>query len=125
MNCIYGDLDTLRSDCVGCFVVYLAKKIVRFAKNQLFYEKIVEKICTYRKNVVPLHRLTTKTITTMKKRTIFRTAWAVVSLALIAFVCVEWHRQGCGVWSLIAAISFYGVLSAGLMIAVEDVMERR
>ena len=67
----------------------------------------------------------TKTFTTMKKRTIFRTAWAVCSLAMIAFVCVEWHRQGCGVWSLIAAISFYGILSAGLMIAVEDVMERR
>ena len=66
-----------------------------------------------------------KTITTMKKRNIFRTVWAVVSLALITFVCVDWHRQGCGVWSLIAAVSFYGVLSAGLMIAVEDVMESR
>ena len=49
----------------------------------------------------------------------------MVSLALIAFVCVEWHKQGCGVWSLVAAISFYGVLSAALMAAVEDVMERR
>ena len=66
-----------------------------------------------------------KTITTMKKRNIFRMAWAVVSLALIALVCYEWHIQGCGVWSLVAAVSFYGILSAGLMIAVEDVMERR
>ena len=48
--------DALRSDCAGCFVVYLAKKIVHFTKNQLFFEKKVEKICTYRKNVVPLHR---------------------------------------------------------------------
>ena len=85
----------------------------------------MEKICTYQKNVVHLHRQTNKTITTMKKRIIFRTAWAVVSLALIAFVCVEWHKQGCGVWSLVAAVSFYGVLSTGLMVAVEDVMERR
>ena len=61
----------------------------------------------------------------MKKRNIFRTVWAVVSLALIAFVCVEWHKQGCGVWSLVAAVSFYGVLSAGLMIAVGDVMGSR
>ena len=61
----------------------------------------------------------------MKKRTIFRTAWAICSLVLIAFVCVEWHKQGCGVWSLVAAISFYGVLSAGLMVAVEDVIEGR
>lgn len=66
-----------------------------------------------------------KTFTTMKKKNIFRTAWAVVSLALIALVCVWWHRQGCGVWSLVAAISFYGVLLTGLLIAVEDVMERR
>ena len=85
----------------------------------------MEKICTYQKKAVPLQRLTNKTITTMKKRTIFRTAWAVVSLALIAFVFVEWHRQCCGVWSLVAAISFYGALSAGLMIAVEDVIGRR
>ena len=49
----------------------------------------------------------------------------MVSLALIAFVCVEWHRQGCGVWSLIADVSFYGVLSAGMLVAVEDVFERR
>ena len=62
---------------------------------------------------------------TMKKRNIFSTAWSVVSLAFIAFVCVEWHRQGCGVLSMIAAISFYGILSAGMIIAVEDVMERR
>ena len=85
----------------------------------------MEKICTCQKNVVPLHRLTTKTFTTMKKRNIFRTAWAVVSLALICFVCYWWHKQGCGVWSLVAAVSFYGVLSAGLMVAVEDVIERR
>ena len=52
---------TPRSDCAGCFVVYLYKKIVHFTKNQLFYEKKVEKICTYQKNVVPLHRLTNKT----------------------------------------------------------------
>ena len=36
--------DALRSDCAGCFVVYLDKKIVHFTKNQLFFEKIVEKI---------------------------------------------------------------------------------
>lgn len=61
----------------------------------------------------------------MKKINIFRAVWAMGSLALIAFVYIEWHRQGCGVWSLIAEVSFYGVLSAGLLIAVEDVMERR
>ena len=36
--------DTPRSDCAGCFVVYFAKKIVHFTKNQLFLKKKVEKI---------------------------------------------------------------------------------
>ena len=61
----------------------------------------------------------------MKKRNIFRTAWAVVSLALIALVCYWWHKQGCGVWSLVAAVSFYGVLSAGLMVAVDDMIKEQ
>ena len=61
----------------------------------------------------------------MKKKTIFRTAWAIGSLSLIGLVCYWWLQQGCGVWSLVAAVSFYGVLSAGLMIPVEDVIERR
>ena len=109
----------------GVLLSNCLKRLSILRKINFFLKKIVEKICTYQKKAVPLHRQTNKTITTMKKRTIFRTALAVVSLALIAFVCVEWHRQGCGVWSLIAALSFYGVLSAGLMIAVEDVIERR
>ena len=109
----------------GVLLSIWIKKLSILRKINFFFEKKVEKICTYQKKFVPLHRLTTKTFTTMKKMTIFRMAWAMVSLALIAFVCVEWHRQGCGVWSLIAAISFYGVLSAGLMVAVEDVIERR
>ena len=109
----------------GVLLYVCLKRLSILRKINFFFEKIVEKICTYQKNVVPLHRLTTKKIKTMKKKTIFRTALAMISLALIAFVCVEWHRQCCGVWSLVAAVSFYGVLSAGLMIAVEDVMERR
>ena len=61
----------------------------------------------------------------MKKKIIFRTAWAVVSLSLIALVCYWWHKQGCGVWSLVEAVSFYGVLSAGLMVAVDDMIKEQ
>ena len=61
----------------------------------------------------------------MKKKIIFRTVWAVVSLALIALLCYWWKKQGCGVWSLVAAVSFYSVLSAGLMISAEDVLNKR
>ena len=60
---IYVMVGTLRSDCAGCFVVYLAKKIVNFTKNQLFYEKIVEKICVYEKMFVHLHSKTKKQLT--------------------------------------------------------------
>ena len=49
---------TPRSDCAGCFIVYLAKKIVNFTKNQLFFEKKVEKICVYQKKFVHLHSKT-------------------------------------------------------------------
>ena len=52
--------DALRSDCVGCFIVYFAQKIVHFTKNPLFFEKKVEKICTYQKKAVSLHRQTNK-----------------------------------------------------------------
>ena len=109
----------------GVLLSVWLKRLSILLKIHFFLKKKVEKICTYQKKFVPLHRLTNKTITTMKKRNIFRAALAVVSLALIALVCYWWHQQGCGVWSLIAAVSFYGVLSAGLMIAVEDVLERR
>ena len=100
-------------------------------KNCPFYEKSTFFEKKSGKNLVVSKKCSTfapsnkQTFTTMKKRNIFRTAWAVVSLALIALVCYWWHKQGCGVWSLVAAISFYGVLSAGLMIAVEDMIERR
>ena len=61
----------------------------------------------------------------MKKQTFNRIFWAFVALGLCTLVCVQWFSTGCGWQSLVAAVSFYGVLSAGLMIAVEDVMERR
>ena len=54
---------TLRSDCAGCFVVYLAKKIVNFTKNQLFYQKIVEKICVYEKKCLYLCTVKQKQLT--------------------------------------------------------------
>ena len=103
----------------------LLKKLSILRKINYFLKKKWKKFGSIKKKPYLCTVKQQKTFTTMKKRTIFRTAWAVVSLALIAFVCYWWHKQGCGVWSLIAAVSFYGILSAGLMIAVEDVMERR
>ena len=109
----------------GVLLSIWLKRLSILRKINFFIKKKWKKFGSIKKKQYLCTVKQIKTITTMKKRNIFRTAWAICSLALIAFVCVEWHRQGCGVWSLIAAISFYGVLSAGLMVAVEDVMERR
>lgn len=56
------------------------------------------------------------------KRIINMVVWAVIAVSLVVGVCVAWHRQGCGWQSLVLAISFYGVLSAGLWYAVDDMI---
>lgn len=39
---------------------------------------------------------------------------AIVALTLSTYVCLEWHNQGCGWESLIAAIVFYNATIAVL-----------
>ena len=56
------------------------------------------------------------------KRIINMVVWLVVAVALVVGVCVAWHSQGCGWQSLVLAISFYGVLSAGLWYAVDEMI---
>ena len=48
--------------------------------------------------------------------------WLVVAVALVVGVCVAWHSHGCVWQSLVLAISFYGVLSAGLWYAVDEMI---
>ena len=59
------------------------------------------------------------------KRIINMVVWLVVAVALVVYVCLECHRQGCGWQSLVLAISFYGVLSAGLWYAVDEMIRDR
>lgn len=40
--------------------------------------------------------------------------WAIVAIALIGYVCVEWSRQGCAWQSLVLAAAWYSILTAGL-----------
>ena len=42
----------------GVLLSIWLKKLSILRKIHFFFEKIVEKICTYQKNVVPLHRQT-------------------------------------------------------------------
>ena len=107
------------------YCIFGLKDCPFYEKSTFFFKKIGKNLVVSKKcsNFEGFNK--SKTITTMKKRNIFRTACAVVSLSLIALVCYWWHKQGCGVLSLVAAVSFYGVLSAGLMVAVEDVFDKR
>ena len=58
-------------------------------------------------------------------RRIIGVVFAVCCVALVAYVCFEWYRMGCGWQSLVLAISFYGVLSAGLWYAVDEMIRDR
>ena len=59
----------------------------------------------------------------MKKLQILKAAriahiaiWTVIALLIIVSTCKVWWANGCGVSSLIAAITFYGAACAGLCI---------
>lgn len=41
------------------------------------------------------------------KRIINAAFWAALSIGICIGVCIQWHAQGCGIESLIAAIAFY------------------
>lgn len=49
------------------------------------------------------------------------TLWLILSIA----VCIEWHRQGCGVSSLIIACAFYGACSTALWATCHDLIKRK
>lgn len=41
------------------------------------------------------------------KRIINAVFWAVLATVIVVYVCIEWHRQGCGVSSLVLATAVY------------------
>lgn len=49
--------------------------------------------------------------------------WAVMTIGIMAMVVAEWHTQGCGVGSLIAAIVFYGATGAGLWVCIDQTIK--
>ncbi len=49
-----------------------------------------------------------------RKRIIAGAVAAVVAIALCAFVCASWKAQGCGAWSLVAAVTMYTSIIAAL-----------
>lgn len=51
--------------------------------------------------------------------------WVAAWLALSFAVCFEWHRLGCGVWSLIVACAFYGACSTALWATCHDFIKHK
>lgn len=49
--------------------------------------------------------------------------WAVVTIGIMAMVVVEWHAQGCGIGSLIAAIVFYAATGVGLWVCIDQTLQ--
>lgn len=56
------------------------------------------------------------------KRIINLVVWLVVAVALVVVVCLEWHRQGCGWWSFVAASVVYGLMCIAGCVGVDDML---
>lgn len=59
------------------------------------------------------------------KRIINIVCWAIVAITLIGYVCLEWHRQGCGWQSLAFAGFWYGILTSGMCYLVDNAIRSR
>lgn len=65
-----------------------------------------------------------KKIVSMKKTNILKVArivhiavWTLIALVVIIGTCRVWEQNGCGAFSIIAAIAFYGACCTGLCVA--------
>lgn len=45
--------------------------------------------------------------------------WAAIGITLTTWVCVEWHKQGCGWDSLLVGAAFYSVCSIGFCLFID------
>ena len=44
----------------------------------------------------------------------------IIDIVICTAVCIQWKAQGCGTWSLVAAIIFYSVGCCGLYIGIRE-----
>lgn len=56
-------------------------------------------------------------------RGITGSVFGLAAMVLIPYVCVEWSRQGCGWWSLVAAIGFYGGSLFAIWFAIDQALQ--
>lgn len=58
-----------------------------------------------------------------KARIINGIVFAVIAITLIVYVCIEWHRQGCGWYSLFALIAMYGSCLTGVWYTIDQTIK--
>lgn len=56
-------------------------------------------------------------------RLINDSVFGVGGMILLLYVCVEWQRQGCGWWSLVAAIAFYGGCLFAMWFTIDQALQ--
>lgn len=56
-------------------------------------------------------------------RRIAGSVFGVAGVVLIPYVCAEWYHQGCGWWSLVAAIGFYGGSLFAIWFAIDQALQ--
>lgn len=59
------------------------------------------------------------------KRIINAVIWAAITLTICTMVVVEWHAQGCGASSLIAAIAMYTICTAAIGFCIDQTIQDR
>lgn len=58
-----------------------------------------------------------------KKRIINAAIWAAITLTICTMVVIEWHSQGCGASSLIAAIAMYTSVNAAIAFGIDRTIQ--
>ena len=49
--------------------------------------------------------------------------WALLTAVLVVLVLVEWHRQGCGIGSMVVALAMYVGLCVGFWFMVDQAIQ--
>ena len=60
-----------------------------------------------------------------KTRIILAVVAAIVAICLCALVCVQWHKQGCGGWSLFAGCAVFTTMTAAIWNTIDAVIKER
>lgn len=46
--------------------------------------------------------------------------WAIQCAVICTLVCVEWHKNGCGLYSLLAGAGFFVILHAAFWYSIDE-----